>query len=58
MDDEVGIAADGRGEMRVAAQIQAEVAIVLLAIFRLRLGSQHHLVDQGLIRLAAPARTH
>ena len=29
MDDEVGIAADRRGEMRVAAQVEAEMAVVL-----------------------------
>ena len=29
MDDQIGIAADRRGEMRVAAQVQAEMAEIL-----------------------------
>ena len=52
MHDEVGVAADRRGEMRVAAQIEAEMAVVLVAVFGLRLGAQHHLVDQRLDGLA------
>ena len=55
MDDEVGVAADRRGEMGVAAQVEAEMAVVLVAVFGLRLGAQHHLVDQSLDRLAAHA---
>ena len=46
VDDQVGIAADGRGEMGVAAQVEAEMADVLRAVFGLRLGAQHHLVEQ------------
>ena len=38
--------------MGVAAQIEAEMAVVLVAVFGLRLGAQHHLVDQRLDRLA------
>ncbi len=49
MDDEVGIAADRRGEMGVAAQVEAEMAVVLRRVFRLRLGAQHHLVDEVLV---------
>ena len=52
MHDQVGIAADGRGEVRVAAQVQAEVAVVLGRIFGLRLRAQHHLVDELLDVLA------
>ena len=37
MHDQVGIAADRRGEMRVAAQVQAEMAVVLRRVFGLRL---------------------
>ena len=48
MHDEIGIAADRRGEMRVAAQIEAEMAEILRRIFRLGLAAQHHLVDQPL----------
>ena len=46
MHHEVGIAPDRRGEMRVAAQIEAEMAIILGGVFRLRLRAQHHFVDQ------------
>ena len=55
MDDEIGVAPDGGSEMRVAAQVEAEMAIVLVAVFGLRLGAQHHLVDQRLDRLPAHA---
>ena len=44
--DQIGVAADGRGEVRVAAQVQAEMAVVLGAIFGLRLAAQHHFVDE------------
>ena len=47
MDDQVGVAADRRGEMGVAAEVEAEMADVLRAVFGLRLGAQHHLVQQG-----------
>ena len=46
MHDEIGIAADRRGEMRVAAQIEAEMAEILRRIFGLRLRAQHHFIDQ------------
>ena len=46
MHDEVGVAADRRGEMRIAPQVEAEMAEILRRIFRLRLAAQHHLVDQ------------
>jgi hypothetical protein len=32
MDDEIGVAADRRGEVRVAAQIEAEMAEIVIAI--------------------------
>ncbi len=44
--DEIGIAADRRGEMRVAAQIQAEMTVILGGIFGLRLRAQHDFADQ------------
>ena len=53
MDDEIGVAADWRSEVRVPAQIEAEMAVILVAVLGLRLGAQHHLVDQGLNCLAA-----
>src|SRR5947209_5166585 len=37
VDDEVGVTADGRGEMGVAAQVEAEMPVVLGGIFGLRL---------------------
>ncbi len=37
MHDQVGVAADRRGEMRVAAQVEAEVAVILGGVFGLRL---------------------
>ena len=55
MHDEIGIAADRRGEMGVAAQIETEVPIVLGRIFCLRLGAQHHLIYQ-LFDVACPSR--
>ena len=50
---EVGIAADRRGEMRVAPQVEPEVAVVLGGVFGLGLRAQHHLVDElfGLVAL-------
>ena len=40
MDDEIGVASNGRSEMRVAAQVEAEMAVVLVAVLGLRLGAQ------------------
>ena len=52
VDDEVGVTADGRGEMGVAAEVEAEMPVVLGGIFGLRLRAQHHLVDE-LLHVAA-----
>ncbi len=49
MHDQIGVAADRRGEMRVAAQVEAEVAVVLGGIFGLRLAAQHDFVDELLV---------
>ena len=46
MHDQVGVAANGRGEVRVAAKVQSEVPVVLRRIFGLGLRAQHHLVDE------------
>ena len=46
MHQQVGIAADRRGEMRIALQVEAEVADVLGRVHGLRLRPQHHLVDE------------
>src|SRR5262249_29108574 len=46
MDDEVGVAADRRGEMGVAAQVESEMPVILGRIFGLCLRAQHHLVDE------------
>ena len=56
MHHQVGVAADRRGEVRIAAQVQAEVAVVLRRVFGLRLRAQHHLVDQLLVLGAFHAR--
>ena len=53
MDDQIGIAADRRGEMGVAAQVQAEMAVILRHIFRLRLRAQHDFIDDILVLGAA-----
>jgi hypothetical protein len=46
MHNEVGVAADRRGEVRIAAQVETEVAVVFGGIFGLCLGAQHDFVDQ------------
>src|SRR5262249_32077319 len=46
MHDEIRIAADRRGKMRVAAQIEAEVTVILRRIFSLRLAAQYHLMHE------------
>jgi len=48
MDDEIGVAADGRREMRVAPKIEAEMPVILVGVFSLRLRAQHDFVDQSL----------
>ena len=58
MHDEVGVAADRRSEMRVAAQVEAEMAVVFMGIFGLRLRAQHDFVDQRLCRLTLDASEH
>ena len=39
VDDEVGVATDRRGEVRIAIEVEAEMAVVLVRIFGLGLGS-------------------
>ena len=57
VDDEVGVAADRRGEMGIAVEVEAEVAVVLGRVLRLRLRAENHLRDLlDLPRLAAPWR--
>src|SRR5690606_17677301 len=46
MDDQVRVAPDRRGEMRVTAEIETEVANILGAVLGLRLGAQYDLVDE------------
>ncbi len=53
MDDEIGITADRGSEMRVAAQIETEMSVILDDIFGLRLGAQHDFIDEMLV-FAAP----
>ena len=56
MDDQVGIAADRRGEVGVARQRQAEMAEVVGAVDGLALAAQDGLVDQPGHRLALDRR--
>ncbi len=55
MDDEIGIAADWRGEMRVAGRGQAEVSEVVGGISRLLHRSQHEKRDRLFFRFALDA---
>src|SRR6185312_15584529 len=55
VDEEIGIAADRRGEMRIAAQREAEMADVAGAVRGLRLGAQDEVVDQGRLLRAGSA---
>ena len=55
MHDQVGVAADRRGEMRIAAQVEAEVPDVLWRILGLALRAQHDLVDEMHARRLASA---
>ena len=56
VDEEVGIAADRRGEVRVAWQREPEVAKRLGRVARLHLGAQHLLHDLGARVMIADAR--
>ena len=51
VDQQVGIAADRRGEVRVAAEREAEVAGVLRAVVGLGLAAQHRFHHQRLLGL-------
>ena len=55
MHEQVGIAADRRGEVDVAAKVQPEMADVLDRIFRLALRAQDHLVDEERVRRVGDA---
>src|SRR5579883_1790829 len=52
VDEEIGVAPDGRGEMGVAAERQAEMAEIVRAVDRLRLAPEDDLADQPAIRRA------
>ncbi len=54
--DEVGIAANGRGEMGVGGRGQGEVAFVDLGVSRLGERAQHEVTEDALFRLAFDAR--
>ena len=58
MHDQVSVSPDRRCEMRVTAKVEAEMAVILRRIFRLRLRAQHHFVDQRLVVLALHQRQH
>ncbi len=44
--DQVGVSPDGRCEMRVTPQVQAEMAVILGGVFGLGLRAQYHFVHQ------------
>src|ERR1039458_9183481 len=56
MDDEVGIAADGRGEVGVSWRGEGEVAFVDFGVARLRERAQHEVAEDAFFRLALHAR--
>ena len=58
MHQQIGIAADRAGEMRVARQGEAEMADVVRAVFRLRLAAQHHFVHQRRFRRVRDTTQH
>ncbi|MND59648.1 hypothetical protein D3C80_508500 [compost metagenome] len=49
MDDQIGITANWRCEMRVFVQIQTKMADIVRAVDRLTLCAQHNLIDQFLM---------
>ena len=48
MHDQIGVAADRRGKMRIAPQVEAEMAVILGGVFSLGLGAQNHFIHQEL----------
>src|SRR6185312_9018042 len=58
MHDQVRVSPDRGSEMRVAAQVESEMAVIVRRIFRLRLRTQHHLVDKRFVILAADLAEH
>ncbi len=52
MHDQVGIAADGRGEVGVFGQVQAEVSDIGRIVDCLCLASQHHVIHHRFMRFA------
>src|ERR1019366_6745489 len=49
MDNKIGVTPDRRGEMRITAQIKTKMPVIPYGIFRLRLGAQHHFIDDMLV---------
>ena len=58
MHDEIGVAPDRRSEMRVAPQVEAEMAVVLGGIFGLGLRAQHHFIHQRFGIVTSDLRQH
>ena len=56
VDDEVGIAADGRSEVGISGRGEGEVAFVDLGVARLRERTQHEVAQDALLGLAFNAR--
>ena len=46
MDDQIRIAPNGRGEVGISAQVEAEMSVIFDGVFGLRLGAEHHFVDE------------
>src|SRR5712671_3588557 len=46
MHDQVRIAPNGRGEVGIAAEVEAEMSVIFGGVFGLRLGTEHHFVDE------------
>ena len=53
MDDQIGVAADRRGEVGVFREVEPEVTDIVGGIDRLHLGAQDHLVDDVGVRTLA-----
>ena len=56
VNDQIRIAPDRRSEMRIARRGQSEMALVLLAVFRLLQRTQHEIGQDSLLRLSRDFR--
>ena len=58
MPEQVGVAADGRGEVGIAQKVQAEVPEVRRVVHGLSLRAQDHLIDELGIGLVLGTRDY